>query len=427
MPADLIRKPARLLKIVMKHRNLTIALIIVALNGFHAFGEDDLSKLVEEAFARASDNAVELRKALNDAPDDQKEGVRFLIAYMPDRDIKSLSAEFLLDNVRFACRALNEAPWKKRIPKEIFLNDVLPYASINERRDDWREDFYKRFKPLVADADSPAKAAVILNQNIFKMLEVRFYRARPRADQSPYETIEAGMASCTGLSVLLVDACRAVGVPARFAGTPLWANKSGNHSWVEIWDGDWHYTGAAEPAGGKLDRGWFTGGRLLCLFRINHRNLNAGQGQQSPQMFHVCHEVIVVGRLDHIEAAAHIVAPLNLLGTVCRRQHNHGNLLEFRMLLHQAQYVRAVYLGHSDIQQKQIGGVGSHFRPVPSLIQKIQHLLAVLKMQEGVTDTRTPEIPLDQCKVPRVVFGDQDDNILPHVCPLSVNMFTVFR
>ncbi len=243
----------------MKHRNLTITLILIALSGFRAFGEDDLSKLVEEAFERAGDNAVQLRKAIDDAPDDQKEGVRFLLAYMPDHDLKNLSAKFLLNNVRFAYRAWNESPWKDHMPKEIFLNDVLPYASINERRDDWREDFYKRFRPLVADADSPTQAAVILNQKVSEVLNVRFSRARPKADQSPYETIEAGMASCTGLSVLMVDACRAVGVPARFAGTPLWSNKSGNHSWIEIWDGKWHYTGAVEPNGDKLNQAWFTG------------------------------------------------------------------------------------------------------------------------------------------------------------------------
>lgn len=77
------------------------------------------------------------------------------------------------------------------------------------------------------------------------------------------------MASCTGLSVLLVDACRAVGVPARLAGTPLWTNRSGNHSWVEIWDGKWHYTGAAEPVGGKLDQAWFTA--RAATARRDHR------------------------------------------------------------------------------------------------------------------------------------------------------------
>jgi len=222
-------------------------------------GADDTSKLVESALKRAGDNAAELRKAIDKAPDDQKEGVRFLVAHMPDRDLTSLSAEFLLNNTRGAYAAWSAAPWRKSISNEMFLNNVLPYASVNERRDDWREDFRKRFTPLVAEAKTPGEAAVMLNEKIFPMLKVRFSRKRPKADQSPFETIEAGMASCTGLSVLFVDACRSVGIPARFAGTPLWANKSGNHSWVEIWDGRWRYTGAAEPAGGKLDKAWFTG------------------------------------------------------------------------------------------------------------------------------------------------------------------------
>ncbi len=242
----------------MKHRRVTIALLLITLPSLPLFGRDGLSDLIDSAMKRAGDNAAQLRKAIENAPDDQKEAVRFLIANMPDRDLKSLSAQFLLTNVRFAYRAWSEAPWKDRIPKEIFLNDVLPYASINERRDDWREDFYNRFMPLVAGADSPSKAAAILNRKIFNMLDVRFSRARPKPDQSPYETIEAQMASCTGLSVLLIDACRAVAVPARFAGTPLWADRSGNHSWVEIWDGKWHFTGAAEPTGDNLDRAWFT-------------------------------------------------------------------------------------------------------------------------------------------------------------------------
>ncbi len=71
--------------------------------------------------------------------------------------------------------------------------------------------------------------------------------------------MELGKASCTGLSILLSDACRSVAVPARLAGTPLWTNKSGNHTWVEIWDNGWHFTGACEQDPKGLDRGWFEG------------------------------------------------------------------------------------------------------------------------------------------------------------------------
>jgi hypothetical protein len=37
-----------------------------------------------------------------------------------------------------------------------------------------------------------------------------------------------GLASCSGLSILLAGACRAVGVPARIVGTPMWSNGHGN-------------------------------------------------------------------------------------------------------------------------------------------------------------------------------------------------------
>jgi transglutaminase-like putative cysteine protease len=52
-----------------------------------------------------------------------------------------------------------------------------------------------------------------------------------------------------------VDACRSVGIPARVAGTPMWTNMRGNHTWVEVWDRDWHFIGAAEPDAAGLDHG----------------------------------------------------------------------------------------------------------------------------------------------------------------------------
>ena len=217
----------------------------------------DPELLVTEALERAGGNRGELERALREAPEAQREGVRFLIAHMPQRDLESLSAEYLLENTASAYEALHAAPWGGRIPHDVFLNDVLPYASINERRDRWRKDFREKCLPLVKDARSPGQAAVMLNQKIYGLFNVRYSTKRKKADQSPYESIESGLATCSGLAVLLIDACRAVGVPARFCGTPLWADRSGNHSWVEVWDEGWHFTGAAEPAGDALDAVWF--------------------------------------------------------------------------------------------------------------------------------------------------------------------------
>ncbi len=185
--------------------------------------------------------------------------MQFVIANMPAQDLQALSAEFLLENLSLAYKAMAEAPWAKSISPELFLNDVLPYASVTEQRDDWRQKLYDICKPLVKDCKTPGDAAQVLNQKIFKMFDVHYSMKRRAPDQGPFETMKTRVATCTGLSILLVDACRSVGVPARIAGTPLWSNKTGNHTWVEIWDGDWHFAGAAEADPKGLDRGWFVG------------------------------------------------------------------------------------------------------------------------------------------------------------------------
>jgi pimeloyl-ACP methyl ester carboxylesterase len=215
------------------------------------------SAAVEAALVQSGTNRQELIKALEQAPQTQREGLQFLLENMPERDLKTLSASFLLENLGLAYRAREDAPWGKSISTGIFLNDVLPYASVNEPRDNWRKRLNEIAAPLVKDCKTPAEAAQRLNSKLFGHLKVRYSTQRRRPDQGPFETMESGMATCTGLSILLVDACRAVSVPARIAATPLWTNQRGNHTWVEIWDGDWHFTGAAEQDSKGLDRGWF--------------------------------------------------------------------------------------------------------------------------------------------------------------------------
>jgi hypothetical protein len=203
-------------------------------------------EVVESALTQAGTNRTELVQALEKAPENQREGLQFLLTNMPPRDLRSLSAGFLLENLALAYPAMQEAPWAKAISPELFLNDVLPYASMNEQRDNWRQRLHEICQPLVKDCKTPGEAGKTLNQQLFRLLKVKYSRARRAPDQGPFETMESGVATCTGLSILLVDACRSVGVPARIAATPLWSNNSGNHTWVEIWDGDWHFTGAAE-------------------------------------------------------------------------------------------------------------------------------------------------------------------------------------
>lgn len=212
---------------------------------------------LEAALVRAGEQRSKWEAALRQVAPAERESLEFLITHMPDRDLEKLTAEYLLENIRLSELARMRSPWRLQVPREIYLNYVLPYASINERRDNWRAEFIEKFQPIVQNVTTISEAAVRLNQQVFPQVKVKYSTQRKRADQSPLESIESGLASCTGLSVLLIDACRSQGIPARFVGTPRWSDDSGNHSWIEVWDGDWKFTGAAEPTGDALNQGWF--------------------------------------------------------------------------------------------------------------------------------------------------------------------------
>lgn len=240
---------------------------------------------VEQALKRAKDNRKELEKALTDVPKDQRKGMAFLIENMPDSDLTSLKAEFLLTNVELAYKARKETPWGKDIPEELFLNDVLPYANVDEKRDAWRKEFYEMCMPMVKDCKTPTEAVMKLNKELFPKLKLGYSTQRKAPNQSPKESIEQGKASCTGLSIVLSDAARAVGIPARLVGTPLWADKRGNHTWVEIWDKGWHFTGACEQDPNGLDRGWFVGAASQAKKDVPEHAIYAASFKKSKQHF----------------------------------------------------------------------------------------------------------------------------------------------
>ena len=197
---------------------------------------------------------IELRKQL---PDDQKAALDFLIENMPAHDMQALSSDLLAEHIEYAFKARKQFGWAKDLSDEMFLNYVLPYACMNETRDAWRKMFFDELKDVVADCKTKGEVAVKMNKAVFERFKVKYSTARPKADQSPLESIAASKASCTGLSIMLVDACRAMGVPARVVGTPQWRTVRGNHTWVEVWDNGWHFLGAAESS--ALDTGWFKG------------------------------------------------------------------------------------------------------------------------------------------------------------------------
>ena len=220
---------------------------------------------IEESLGRSPEKKAGWELMLAKVPIEERPGMAYLVTYLPLRDLEKLSPESLAMNVTLAYQARGEVPWGKRIPEEIFLDAILPHASLTELRDPSRSEFHAKYLPLVKDCKTPGDAAQRLNQNLFKDYKVTYNTRRLRTDQNSKESITQGMATCTGLSIMLVEACRAVGVPARVAGIGAWPGRGGNHTWVEVWDNAWHFVGAAEPDANGLDHAWFVGDASKAL------------------------------------------------------------------------------------------------------------------------------------------------------------------
>ena len=241
----------------MKHLSFILFLCLIACSGgkYNNIPEK-YHNLLDKALATAGNNAIELQTALAKAPAEQKEGMAFLISYMPERDLKELKADFLLENSAYAYKAREQFSWAKQIPDSIFFNEVLPYVSLNEKRENWRKEFFDRFSKYVVNCSDIFEAIDSINQNVRDEVLVDYSAKRKKPDQAPFESMEQHLASCTGLSIILTDAFRAVGIPSRVAGTPNWHDERGNHNWTEVWaNGKWYFTEYYFP--GQLDNAWF--------------------------------------------------------------------------------------------------------------------------------------------------------------------------
>eukprot|EP01047_Picozoa_sp_COSAG01_P050530 COSAG01_NODE_5118_length_4473_cov_3.194559_2_plen_353_part_00 len=230
------------------------------------------------------------------------ECLAYLRKYMPAVDARSpnITDGFLRQNVELALAARAATPWAASVPTPIFLNDVLPYSILGEPRGlpdwNWRPLFHQQLAPRLQAATPPnmSAAAEWVNSASWSVVGAApaiTFVGSPNCQinsYSPLQTIQRHNSSCTGLAIYLVAALRAVGIPARVAGTPHWNrcggrgktcktcphgdtctpgdhssdDSCGNHDWAEAWlDGGWHFL---DPDGSKqLDGGWFVANTQL--------------------------------------------------------------------------------------------------------------------------------------------------------------------
>lgn len=168
-----------------------------------------------------------------------------------ETDVDGLKDGMVASVIDVALSAKRHFAYTDQLPKEIWREYVLNYASLNEGRTSIRKFLYETVvTPLLLlsrNQTTPVNRTLpetvrLLNTKLWTMLSksgcIVFQSGQTPAIFDAMSVIVYGHASCTGLSILFVEACRAAGVPARVAGTAAWNGRieSGNHNWVEIFN-----------------------------------------------------------------------------------------------------------------------------------------------------------------------------------------------
>lgn len=172
--------------------------------------------------------------------------------------VDGLSDGILNQTLHYSLLAKSLYPWADALPKEIFMEYVLPYAVANEPRTDYRQLLFDTLRETLKDWELTPNEMQTISHNemqaaikqVVKLINTRLWALLGKPNKpivfnagltpriyDPLSVIAYGHSSCTGLAVLLIAALRSVGIAARLAGTPAWIGEkeNGNHSWVEVY------------------------------------------------------------------------------------------------------------------------------------------------------------------------------------------------
>jgi len=191
-----------------------------------------------------------------------------------------LSHGIIGPTINITIYAKTNYPWAQSIPKPIFFEYVANFANVNEARSNWRAIFHEYLiqpilQPFLQLHPNPTIEDVVqlVNTHIWSQSmndrgnsdgdnrnidEITFKHGQTPLIYDPMSILIYRYASCTGLSIFLINALRTVGIPARMAGTPAWNGKieNGNHSWIEFYGSDskWHIMESKPAAGGGIHK-----------------------------------------------------------------------------------------------------------------------------------------------------------------------------
>jgi hypothetical protein len=152
------------------------------------------------------------------------------------KDIEALTPELLIKNIDLSFDAWRNNPWSKAYDFATFCEYILPYRSLTEPLEDWREDYKFLVSSASTNVENNNLPADVGTSVLSSLKNFRFLESRPDPIPflSPKQLLFRREGSCNDLANLAILACRSVGLAVTFDFTPFYGASSNKHFWNTI-------------------------------------------------------------------------------------------------------------------------------------------------------------------------------------------------
>lgn len=157
-----------------------------------------------------------------------------------------LSNGLIRENIEMAFAIFNKYPWNQNIPKDVFLNYLLPYKVFREKPGNWRKILFERYKKMLPEEQTryiqyPNLDLTTFFKNIFKQDSLPIFTYNPKALKlSDFPGIDELLAvkggDCLQGSIINVYILRSLGIPAAVDVIPLWGKGNSGHVTQVFWN-----------------------------------------------------------------------------------------------------------------------------------------------------------------------------------------------
>ncbi len=153
-------------------------------------------------------------------------------------DAKFIDHDYLINNIDLAFKVWRENEWSRGYDFKTFCEYILPYRSLIEPMQDWRNEYnilYSRLIGGISDKSDPVEVCSRIIKSV-EHFDFVLDRYDPTPLLGPLQLLFWREGNCPDLANVCIFAGRSLGVAVTFDFTPFFAASSNKHFWNTVID-----------------------------------------------------------------------------------------------------------------------------------------------------------------------------------------------